>query len=47
MIIAAWLIYHEGMTAKEAIKHCLARRKGSISKSSQRNVLYLLEKGMT
>jgi len=44
LIIAAWLIYHEHMTAKEAIKHVRSKRKGCIQSKSQEEILFKLEK---
>jgi len=44
LIIAAWLIFHEHMSAKDAIKLLRQRRKDSISKKSQEKLLYQFEK---
>jgi len=44
MVIAAWMIYNDGMSAKEAIKIVRNNRKDSISKKSQEIILYDLEK---
>ena len=46
MVIAAWLIYNEGMSAKEAIKIIRNNREGAISKKSQEVILFELEKGI-
>jgi len=45
LIIAAWLIYHDHMTAKEAIKHVRSKRKGCIQSKAQEEILYKLDKG--
>jgi len=45
LIIAAWLIYNDNMSAKEAIKLLRNRRKDAISKKSQEKLLYQFEKG--
>ncbi len=45
LIIAAWLIFHDHMSAKDAIKLLRARRKDSISKKSQEKLLFQFEKG--
>jgi len=44
LIIAAWLIYHNNMTAKEAIKHVRSKRKGCIQSKSQEQILFKLDK---
>jgi len=44
LIIAAWLIYHNNMTAKEAIKHVRSKRKGCIQSKSQEEILFKLDK---
>ncbi len=45
LIIAAWMIYNDGISAKDAIKHMRQRRKDAISKKSQEKVLYEFERG--
>jgi len=44
LIIAAWMIYNDGVSAKDAIKHMRQRRKDAISKKSQEKVLYEFER---
>lgn len=44
LIIAAWLIFHDNMSAKDAVKHIRLRRKDAISKKSQERILYQFEK---
>jgi len=44
MIIAAWMIYNDNMSAKEAIRHVRSKRKDAIQKKSQEKVLYDFER---
>ncbi len=44
LIIAAWMIYNDNISAKEAIKIVRSKRKEAITKKSQERLLYQFEK---
>jgi protein tyrosine phosphatase domain-containing protein 1 len=43
LVIASWMIYHNGMSAKDVIKHCASKREGVLSKDKQKKFLIEFE----